>query len=155
MAWNGGLILTSALLGEGTGLLEVITIQTLIVIVPAVLVLHAIAHMSARHDLTIPRDELREEVTRGTITEVEYRTIIDSALRQRALSVARDRGGRALRGRQEAFFQTAAELAFRNYHRRRGEPPKPSFIARDESDRLRLVALRGELAASRVSKIEG
>jgi protease PrsW len=144
--WNGGLVLSSVLVDQDTGLLKLVAVQTAIVIVPAVLVLYAIARMSARHELAILREELGTEVERGTITQAEYEAIVDAKERQRALASARARGGRALRRRQQAFFNTAADLAFRNHHRHQGEPPKPSQAARDDIDRERLVALRRELA---------
>jgi protease PrsW len=145
-AWNGGLVLTSVLMDEDAGLQKVVAVQTAIVIVPAVLVLYAIARMSARHELAILREELRAEMERGTITQAEYEAIVDAGARQRALASARARGGRGLRRRQRAFFSTAADLALRNHHRHQGEPSKPSQAARDEIDRERLVALRRELA---------
>jgi RsiW-degrading membrane proteinase PrsW (M82 family) len=144
--WNGGLVLTSVLMGQDTGLLKLVAVQTAIVIVPAVLVLYAIARMSAQHELAILREELGTEVERGTITQAEYEAIVDAEERQRALASARMRGGRALRRRQQAFFNTAADLAFRNHHRHQGEPSKPSQAARDDIDRERLRALRRDLA---------
>jgi protease PrsW len=144
--WNGGLVLTSVLADQDAGLLKLVAVQTVIVIVPAVLVLYAIARMSARHELAILREELHAEVERGTITQAEYESIVDAKERQRALAAARARGGRALRRRQQAFFNTTADLAFRNHHRHQGEPSKPSQAARDDIDRERLVALRRELA---------
>ncbi len=148
MAWNGGLIVTTSFLGNDAGLLEVVAVQALIVIVPAVLVLYAIARMSARHELEILRSELRDELAQGTMTDAEYAIIIDNALRRSALADARARGGRALHSRQRAFFHTAADLAFRSHHRRRGEAIKPEQAKRDASDRQRLLALRGELLAA-------
>jgi hypothetical protein len=148
MAWNGGIILTSVLLGESAGLLEAVAVQALLVIVPAVLVLYAIARNSARHELQILRDELRGEVERGTISEPEYQTIVDAARRRDALAAARAMGGRSLLRRQQAFFHTAADLAFRRHHHRRGEAIRPGHVARDDADRERLVQLRSELAAA-------
>jgi protease PrsW len=146
VAWNGGLVLTSVMMDQDTGFLELVAVQTAIVIVPAILVLYAIARMSARHELGILREELRAEVERGTITQTEYEAIVDAVERRRALASARARGGRALRRRQQAFFNTAADLALRSHHRHQGEPSKPSQAARDDIDRERLLALRRELA---------
>jgi RsiW-degrading membrane proteinase PrsW (M82 family) len=143
-AWNGGLVLTTILMDGDAGLLELVAVQT--VIVPAVLVLYVIARMSARHELPILREELHAEVARGTITENEYAAIVDAEERRRALASAQARGGRALRSRQQAFFQTAANLALRNHHRHEGEPSNPRLAARDASDRERLITLRRELA---------
>src|SRR5215216_6432507 len=145
VAWNGGLVLTSVTMDEEAGLLKLVAVQTAIVIVPAVLVLYAIARMSARHELKILREELRAEVERGTITESEYAAITDAEERRRALASAQARGGRALHRRQKAFFSTAADLALRKHHRHQGEPSKPSQAARDDTDRERLIALRRDL----------
>ena len=141
VAWNGGLVLTSVQMDQDAGLLKLVAVQTAIVIVPAVLVLYAIARMSARHELRILREELRTEVERGTITQAEYAAIVDAEERQRALASAQARGGRALRRRQQAFFHTAADLALRNHHRHQGEPSRPRHAALDDIDRERLLAL--------------
>src|SRR5215216_5416803 len=146
IAWNGCLVLTTALMDEDAGLLQPVAVQTAIVIVPAVLVLYVVARLSARHELAILREELRSEVERGTISQAEFEAIVDAEARQRALASARARGGRALHRRQQAFFNTAADLALRNHHRHQGEPSKPSQAARDDIDRERLIALRRELA---------
>jgi RsiW-degrading membrane proteinase PrsW (M82 family) len=152
-AWNGGLIVTAALLGAKAGLLESVAIQAAIVIAPAALVLYAIARMSARRELQILREELQAEVSLGTISQAEYLTIVDNGLRQRALIAARRAGGLALRRRQVAFFHTAGDLAFRHHHLRQGELSSPSKQALDENDRRRLAALRGELAAAGLSPL--
>jgi protease PrsW len=146
VAWNGGLVLTSVQMDQDASLLQLVAVQTAIVIVPAVLVLYFIARMSARHELRILREELRAEVERGTITDAEYTAIVDASERQRALASARARGGRALLRRQRAFFSTAADLALRIHHRHQGELGKPGSAARDDVDRERLLALRRELA---------
>ncbi|HET9703673.1 MAG TPA: PrsW family intramembrane metalloprotease [Vicinamibacterales bacterium] len=147
IAWNGGLVLTSVQMDQDAGLLELVAVQTAIVIVPAVLVLYTIARMSRRHELAILREELAAEVERGTITQAEYEAIVDADERQRVLAAAQARGGRALRRRQQAFFHTAADLALRNHHRRQGEPSRPVHATRDDADRERLLALRRELAS--------
>jgi hypothetical protein len=150
VAWNFGLYLTASVMGPRRDLVEVVAVQTLIVIVPAVLVLYAIARMSSRHELQILRDELRDEVTLGTLTEEEYRTIIDPDLRQSALAAAATRGGRAARSAQQSFFNTSAELAFRNHHWRRGDRHNLNHDSLDASDRQRLLALREELLATKI-----
>jgi hypothetical protein len=79
------------MLDEDAGLLELIAVQTAIVIVPAVLVLYALARMSVRHELRILREELRTEVDRVTITEDEYAAIVDAEARQWARAFADSR----------------------------------------------------------------
>ncbi|MDQ2652705.1 MAG: PrsW family intramembrane metalloprotease [Chloroflexota bacterium] len=144
MAWNGGLTLTENWLGD-PGILELVAVQAMIVLVPAVLVLYVVARLSHRHELEILRRELRPEVEQGTISESEYRLITDDARRKETLAIAKSRGGRALRGQQLAFFHTAGDLAFRRHHRQRGDADKPVYGERDAQDRKRLFDLRYEL----------
>ena len=152
--WNGGLVLTQFSRGNEVGLLQAVAVQAAIVIAPAVLVLYAVAWLSTRYELQILRDRLRDEVLRGVLTDAEYATIIDGGARQRALAAARQRGGRSLRARQQAFFHTAAELAFRGHHRSRGEALTPRQLAADERDRQRLIALREDIAAAELSTLK-
>jgi protease PrsW len=148
MAWNAGLFVTAFVLGDTAGLLQMVAIQAAIVIAPAVLVLYAIARISARHELQILRTELRGEVERGSLTEGEYRVITDVPSRRQAVAAARARGGRSLQRTQRAFFHTAADLAFRHHHRGRGEPERADSVALDDRDRERLATLRAELSTS-------
>jgi RsiW-degrading membrane proteinase PrsW (M82 family) len=152
-AWNGGLVYAQFSRDDEVSLLQAVAVQAAVVIVPAVLVLYAVARLSARHELQILRDQLRDEVANGVLTTTEYETIIDGAARQRALAAARERGGRSLRARQQAFFHTAAELAFRGHHRGRGETLTARQLAADEVDRQRLIALREQIAGN-VSALE-
>jgi hypothetical protein len=148
MAWNGGLVLTTVWLGDDVPLLGAVLIQTLIVIIPAALVLYAVARISSQHELEILRQELRGEVARGALTEREYETIVDADLRRQALTAAQAAGGSSLRKRQQAFFHTAADLAFRSNHRSRGERTPANQYERDAADRHRLSTLRTEIATA-------
>ncbi|MFN8675755.1 MAG: PrsW family intramembrane metalloprotease [Thermomicrobiales bacterium] len=145
MAWNGGLTLTANWLGGDPDIVELVAVQALIVLVPAVLVLYVVARLSHRYELAILRRELRPEVEHGTISEAEYRLITNDDRRKETLAIARSRGGRTLRGQQLAFFHTAADLAFRHHHRQRGDEDKPIYRERDAQDRKRLFDLRYEL----------
>lgn len=153
--WNGGLVFTEVQWGDQVGLLQAVAVQAAIVIAPAVLVLYAVARLSTRHELQILRERLRDEVDRGALTDAEYAVIIDGAARRRALAAARTRGGRTLHSRQQAFFHTAAELAFRGHHRSRGESLTPRQLAADDVDRQRLMILRDEIAAAELATPEG
>ncbi len=153
--WNGGLVFTEVQWGDQVGLLQAVAVQAAIVIAPAVLVLYAVARLSTRHELQILRERLRDEVDRGALTDAEYAVIIDGDARRRALAAARTRGGRTLHSRQQAFFHTAAELAFRGHHRSRGESLTPRQLAADDVDRQRLMILRDEIAAAELATPEG
>lgn len=153
--WNGGLVFTEVQWGDQVGLLQAVAVQAALVIAPAVLVLYAVARLSTRHELQILRERLRDEVDRGALTDAEYAVIIDGDARRRALAAARTRGGRTLHSRQQAFFHTAAELAFRGHHRSRGESLSPRQLAADDVDRQRLMILRDEIAAAELATPEG
>ena len=153
--WNGGLVFTEVQWGDQVGLLQAVAVQAAIVIAPAVLVLYAVARLSTRHELQILRERLRDEVDRGALTDAEYAVIIDGDARRRALAAARTRGGRTLHSRQQAFFHTAAELAFRGHHRSRGESLTPRQLAADDVDRQRLMILRDEIAAAELATPAG
>jgi hypothetical protein len=148
VAWNGGLVLTAIWIGEDAGLLEMVAIQTLFVIVPAVAVLYAIARMSARHELEILRQELQSEVSQGSLTQAEYLTITDDARRRHAMSRALATGGRRMRSELLTFFHVSADLAFRHHHRGRGEQSTRHLASLDDRDRRRLQQLRQDLAAA-------
>jgi len=145
--WNGGLVIATALLGPRAGLVELVALLSAIVIVPAVLVLYAVARSSTRRELAVLRDELWGEVERGTLTETEYLTIIETPRRQRALTTAREGGGWRLRRQQQAFFQSAANLAFALDHQRRGEITGRATLEQDAA-RKTLARLRSALAAA-------
>jgi hypothetical protein len=87
-------------------------------------------------------------VARGVLTPEEFATVTDGRLRRRALQHAFGRGGNELRARQRRFFQVAAELAFRTYHRSRGEPPNPGGLAPEDEYRAELASLRSALTSS-------
>ncbi len=68
-AWNGGLVYTQFRRGDEIRLLQAVAVQAAVVIAPAVLVLYAVARLSARHELQILRDRLRDEVASGVLTD--------------------------------------------------------------------------------------
>ena len=59
-AWNGGLVYAQFSRDDEVSLLQAVAVQAAVVIVPAVLVLYAVARLSARHELQILRDQLRD-----------------------------------------------------------------------------------------------
>lgn len=148
VAWNGGLVLIAIWMGDDAGLLEMVAIQSIVVIVPAVAVLYTIARMSARHELEILRQELQTEVRQGNLTQAEYLTITDDTRRRHALSRAVATGGRRMHRELQAFFHVSADLAFRHHHRGQGEQLTQQQLSRDDQDRKQLQHLRQNLAAA-------
>jgi hypothetical protein len=89
---------------------------------------------------------LADEVAGGALTADEYRTLTNEKARRGALKAARRAGGRRRKRLQQAFFQAAAELAFRKYHLANGEQPKPGQDRTPEEEyRAELQQLRSAL----------
>ncbi len=147
LLWNGGVILTSGLLGDDTSIFQVVLIGGTLFILPALVVLLVIARIAHRRELRVMRTELAQEVQRQTMTAAEYETLFNDDLRRHALRQADARGGGELRQLQQRFFQVAAELAFREYHLQQGEALKPGQRQPDDSYRLELARLRSALTA--------
>lgn len=145
MLWNGGVLLTTSLLGDSASLTQIVFIDGILFIVPALLVLAIIARVAHRRELQIMRTELEYEVRREAITPGEYEVLFRDDLRRQALHQAAARGGSELRAMQQRFFDLAAELAFREYHLRQGEDLKPGQLAPEDAYRAELARLRAAL----------
>ncbi len=148
LLWNGGVILTSGLLGADASIIQVVLIDGALFLLPAIIVLFIIARVAHRRELRIMRTELEHEMRRGTITPGEYETLFSDELRQRTLRQAAATGDRDLRQIQQRFFEIAAELAFREYHLKQGEDPKPGQLQPEDSYRQELARLRATLSAA-------
>jgi len=146
-AWNFGALYVSAAAGPTAGIVETLLPLALAVIVPGVALLYVVARVSRRRQLAILRDQLRPEVATGTLTAGEYAAITEDRLRRAALRAADETGGRELRRRQQRFFETAADLAFRKHHLANGEPLTPGQRAPEPAFRAALAELRHGLPA--------
>lgn len=153
--WNGGVILTTGLLGGQENLIQVVLIDGLLFIVPALLVLAVIARLAHRREQQIMRTELEHEVRRQAITPGEYEILVRDDLRRQALRQAAEHGGSELRAMQQRFFDLAAELAFREYHLRQGEALKPGQQAPEDAYRAELARLRTSLAGADLPILSG
>jgi hypothetical protein len=109
------------------------------------IVLYLIARTASRRELAILKDQLSPEVAAGVLTLHEYEQLTNEPMRRAALRKANSRS-RSLLQKQRAFFQTAAELAFRKYHLSRGEKPKPGQESPEDVYRVQLAELRDELS---------
>jgi protease PrsW len=146
--WNTGLIVIAGIQGEDASIWSVVLIEAPLFAFPALVVLYLIARTAGKRELAILKEQLAPEVDRGVLTEGEYETLTNDALRKQTLAAAKRRGGRPLVEKQRRFFQAAAELAFRKYHLSRGELPKPGQHSPEDDYRAELAHLRGELAAA-------
>lgn len=153
-AWNffAATIIPAVVLGANPSGGEILAFlfigMPLIVILftgPPVVTLVIMSAFVWRREAAIIREQLRGEVATGVLTAQEYDNLTSTRKRlsaeRRALM---NRGVRAWR-RQVKFHHTAAELAFRKWHRSRNEPPKRAQkrVSEDEY-RRRLRALRGD-----------
>ena len=146
--WNGGAVYLSAGADSDAGFLETLLPLGLVVVLPAVLLLYVVARLSRRRELAILRDQLRPEVELGALTPTEYATVTEFGLLRRALDAASSAGGREGRRRQQRFFETAADLAFRKHHLAQGEPLTPGQLAPEPAFRAALDELRRGLPAA-------
>jgi protease PrsW len=148
MLWNGGTIVIAGLQGEDATIWSVVLVEAPLFVLPALVILYLIARASGRRELAILHEELADEVDQGVLTPAEYELLTSNDLRRPMLRRARELGGKELVKRLRRFYQVAAELAFREYHLRRGEQPKPGQRSPDELYRAELALLREELAAA-------
>ena len=109
MAWNGGLTLTANWLGGDPDIIELVAVQALIVLVPAVLVLFFVARLSHRHELAILRRKAPHAADRLTQEVVAF------VQRLRELGFVEGRNllieYRSAGGRVDRLPQLAVELA--------------------------------------------
>jgi len=152
--WNGGAVFVATNAGPDTGFLESLLPLALVVVLPAVVLLYVVARISHRRELAILREQLGPEVESGALLATEYSAITEDRPRREALRAASAAGGRPLRRRQQRFFETAANLAFRKHHLAQGEPltpgqqaPEPAFRAALSELRQGLPSVPGTMAA--------
>ncbi len=141
--WNiGGTVLAVGMGTEVPGVVRLI-VQTLVLMLPAALLLYLVVRLARRRERRVIREQLSSEVERGVVTQAEYKMLGDESSRKRALSQARRERGRAGRRAQREFFQAAAELAFRKHHLSRGDRPHTEAGSAPED------VYRAQIAASR------
>jgi RsiW-degrading membrane proteinase PrsW (M82 family) len=147
--WNTGAVLLAALLGERASALLIVLVEATVFTLPALLVLGTVALVSARRESEIVREQLAEEVAAGVLTRRDYETLGDARARFAASRAAWRAGGFARWALQQRFHQAAAELAFRKYHRSRGEPlPGGRQELAEREHRAQLAALSRAVAAA-------
>jgi len=142
--WNGTLLVIDGLVGNNASIFKVLLIQAPLFVLPPLIVLFAIARMSAGKELRILSDELRPEVDGGALTREEYAVLTSDRLRKSQTEWSRAHGGREQVKRQRQFFQAAAELAFEKRSLARGDRRGPASLPPD-AYRAELAALRTQL----------
>ncbi|HET8626834.1 MAG TPA: PrsW family intramembrane metalloprotease, partial [Thermomicrobiales bacterium] len=141
--WNAGTVAIAALRGGDASVVAVVAPEAALFTLPGVLVLFAVAVIAGRREAAILRAQLAEEVDAGVLTPDEYATLTSPAARRRASLAAYRAGGLARWSLQQRFFQAAAELAFRKYHREQGEAPKGDQRWTSEQEYRGLLAALG------------
>lgn len=150
--WNSSIFVLAVLMGDAASTILAVAIEAVLYIVPAALVLYAVAVIAGRREARVMREQLADEVAAGVLTQDELHTASDGKLRRRALWRTYRQGGFAAWALQRRFFQAAAELAFRKYHLSRGERPKREQKRTPEAEyREQLAGLRARLTASAAS----
>jgi hypothetical protein len=141
MLWNGGVLVIEDLQGEGATIWSVLLLEVPLFVLPPLAILYVIARRGASTELAVMREQLREEVGYGVITQQEYAELTDGLARKAAMRRARKQGWAAWKT-QRAFYEAAGDLAYRKHHLAQGERVDPE-------DREAIVRSRGELARLR------
>ncbi|MGN6812520.1 MAG: PrsW family glutamic-type intramembrane protease [Thermomicrobiales bacterium] len=143
--WNSGAAY-AALQATTASFTTIIAVETVVLVLPGVLILGLIAARARSTEAHILREQLATEVTTGALTTSEYDTIAHESLRKVALRAAFRRGGLRRWATQQEFFQAAAELALCKYHcDQRDGPTAPPFCQPEDVYRQRLARLREAL----------
>lgn len=150
-AWNflAGALLPALLpdLNPLVLLFVVMPLESVFLTGPGLLTLLIIAVFAWRRESAVIKDQLADEVGRGTLTPDEYDVLpVAGARLRRELAVLRRRG---LRGwsAQRDLHQAATELAFRKWRLSRGERPKRAMqVTPEDSYRQQIATLRARLA---------
>ncbi len=144
--WNTGGVVLAASLGRNFPSPARLGLQTLALLVPAILLLYIVSRVARAREARIIHEQLAGEVTGGVITAGEHALLSDNAARRRALAEA-ERRGSAMRGAQRQFFQAAAELAFRKHHAAHGERlTSNQRHTSEDAYRAQIAAARATLA---------
>ncbi len=144
--WNAGAIGIWQLVDGNDHFIAGIASLALVALVPGLILLSVVATISHRRELEILRQQLAAEVELGALTGDEYHAITIDRLRRQRLHAAKAAGGRSLRKRQQRFFDTAADLAYRKHHIANGEPLAPGQTAPEPFYRAQLASLRSGLS---------
>ncbi|MBI4537918.1 MAG: PrsW family intramembrane metalloprotease [Gemmatimonadetes bacterium] len=127
-------------------------IQVFVVALPGLLTLIAIAYLAWVHEVSVIRDQLKDEVETGAVTQRELAVIVSARARQRQLL-------RTLRGRGltawlslRRLYDLQTELAFRKWHVQRGErPTRAQQQTPEDAYRQQIQAVRQRLTAMDVA----
>jgi len=137
--WNG----TAYYLAENTGddaswseLLLIFLFEPAAFLLPPLITVAIIAEVANRRQLRIIREQLSDEVARGTLTGSALVTLSDARLRRRASRTAFTSGNLERWSTQRRFMQIASDLAYQKYHRSRGETHRRGLRRRTD-DQLR------------------
>ncbi len=146
--WNFGAATLADFSGGAPPFLDLVAIQTILFIIPGLILLFVIARRSGHAESGILRVQLADEVANGTLTGEEYAILSASRQRHYSLLVAFRHGGLRRWSLQQQFFQAAAELALCKHHDVQGEALAPDDCPPEEIHRARLAMVRDALASN-------
>lgn len=141
-------LLQSLQVGGGAYLLLVAPSMGALLIGPGVLVLFVLVVLTWRREAAAIREQLRDEVTAGTITPAEYERLASTRRRLAAEIRALFRHGPGAWRATGQLHHLATELAFRKWHLSRGQAPKRAQKdTREDQFRHQIRLLRARLPA--------
>jgi protease PrsW len=141
-------LLQSLQVGGAAYLLVIAPSMGFLLIGPGVLVLFVLVVLTWRREAAAIREQLRDEVAAGTITDAEYARLASSRRRLAAEIGALVRHGPGAWRATGQLHHLATELAFRKWHLSRGEAPKRAQKdTREDQFRRQIRLLRTRLPA--------
>lgn len=148
--WNG----TAYFIAENTSdepsageLVLIFFFEPAVFLLPPLIVAGIVAVVVNRRQLRIIRDQLTDEVERGTLSIDQLVMLSNARLRRRATRRAILGGNAGFWWTQRRFMQVASDLAYQKYHHSRGESHGRGLRRRtDEQLRRELRELRQRLA---------
>jgi len=145
--WNFGAVLFLGVLGQKVDALVVLFVllplQTLVLLVPGLIVLVIIAAMAWARESKIIAAQLYDEIAAGTISAEEFAIVANG--RERLGRLLKTLGSNGVRGwlALRNLYDMETELAFRKWHTQRGERLPASQRHKSEE------ALRRQIKAQR------
>jgi protease PrsW len=140
--WNATAYFAGTLASDDAALivfLALIFIEPILFILPATIVIIALAVVTSRREVAMIRTQLSDEIQHGVITRSEFQQVSDGSLRRRASLAALRAGGPALWLAHRRFVRLTAQLAFQKYHASRGESGKRGLRSRSPDELRGLI----------------
>jgi RsiW-degrading membrane proteinase PrsW (M82 family) len=150
--WNG----TAYVLAENVSdeptvgeILLLFLFEPAVFLLPPLIIAAVVAVVVNGRQLRIIRDQLSDEVARGTLSDEQLAMLSNGRLRRRATRRAILSGNGRYWWTQRRFMQVASDLAYQKYHESRGETHRRGLRRRtDDQLRRELRKLRVQLTSA-------